>query len=643
MSQSSPNPGAEFTAIVKREAAGRLSTRNLKPLKGLLPFIFRYKGVFAAAMVFLVIAAGASLALPLAGGRLVDQNLSSETLTLLSESWGTLFILMMILAVAASLRYYFITWLGERVVADLREAVFTHITSLSPAFFEVTRTGEVLSRLTTDTTLIQTVVGSTVSIALRSLVMGVGALTMLLLTSAKLTGVVLLTVPILIVTAILLGRWLRTLSRSSQDRLAHTSAFASESLHAIQTVQAFTHEKLDRNLYKRAVEGAFWVSIRRVIARAIMTGTVSALAFSSIILVLMFGVAQISSGAMSEGELAQFFFYAVMLAINIAALSEVWSEVQRAAGAAERLMELLAIEPVIKAPENPVAMPTPPEGRVRFEHVTFQYPTRPDISALDDFNLMVEPGETVALVGPSGAGKTTVFQLLLRFYDPQGGAVSIDGVNVAGATPQDVRSRISVVQQDTTIFSGTVMENLRYGRPDASDEEITQAAIAARADVFINALPLGYGTELGERGMMLSGGQRQRIAIARAILRGAPILLLDEATSSLDAQSEQLVQQALDGIMVGRTTLVIAHRLATVVKADRIVVVDHGRVVDMGTHEELIAKGGLYAQLAELQFGAHETPPLPGPLPQGGEGATKTSLSPKKARDAQAYVSVKRT
>ncbi len=609
MNQSSPNPGAEYATSVQKEAAARGATRNLRPLKGLLPFIFRYKGMFAVAMVFLVVAAGASLALPFAGGRLVDQNLSAETLSLLSDSWGLLFGLMMILAVAASLRYYFITWIGERVVADLREAVYHHITALSPAFFEVTRTGEVLSRLTTDTTLIQTVVGSTVSIALRSLVMGVGALTMLLLTSATLTGVVLLAVPLLMLAAILLGRWLRTLSRSSQDRLAETSAFASESLNAIQTVQAFTHEKIDRDQYSHAVEEAFDVSIRRVIARAIMTGTVSALAFSSIILVLMFGVAQVDSGAMSMGELAQFFFYAVMLAINIAALSEVWSEVQRAAGAAERLMELLAIEPVIKAPEDPIALPAPPKGRVRFEHVTFQYPTRPDISALDDFNLIVEPGETVALVGPSGAGKTTVFQLLLRFYDPQGGAVSIDGVNVAGATPQDVRSRISVVQQDTTIFSGTVMNNLRYGRPDASDEEIVQAAIAARADVFIKTLPKGYATELGERGMTLSGGQRQRMAIARAILRGAPILLLDEATSALDAQSEQLVQQALDGIMEGRTTLVIAHRLATVVKADRIVVVDHGKVVDTGTHEELIAKGGLYAQLADLQFGAREEGP----------------------------------
>ncbi len=614
MNQSSPNPGAELATTIKREAANRQTSRNLKPLKGLLPFIFRYKGMFAIAMVFLTIAAGASLALPFAGGRLVDQRLTSETLALLKDAWGLLFALMMVLAVAASLRYYFITWIGERVVADLREAVFGHITSLSPAFFEVTRTGEVLSRLTTDTTLIQTVVGSTVSIALRSLVMGVGSLTMLLATSATLTLVVLSAVPILMLAAILLGRWLRTLSRSSQDRLADTSAFANESLNAIQTVQAFTHEKIDRDQYGQAVEEAFDVSIRRVIARAIMTGTVSALAFSSIILVLMFGVAQVSSGAMSEGELAQFFFYAVMLAINIAALSEVWSEVQRAAGAAERLMELLAVEPVIKAPQDPIAMPVPPQGRVRFEHITFHYPTRPDTSALDDFNLTVEPGETVALVGPSGAGKTTVFQLLLRFYDPQSGAVSIDGVNVAGATPQDVRSRISVVQQDTTIFSGTVMENLRYGRPDASDEEIAQAAIAARADIFINTLPHGYATELGERGMTLSGGQRQRIAIARAILRGAPILLLDEATSALDAQSEQLVQQALDSIMEGRTTLVIAHRLATVVKADRIIVVDHGRVVDMGTHEELIAKGGLYAQLADLQFGANEVAPALEPV-----------------------------
>lgn len=593
--------GEEYAAAINREAAQRDKSRELRPLLKLWPFIRRYKGLLALALGFLLVATIATSSMPIIARYVIDNEFSAESLSVGVSYFGWFFFAVLIFSAAAAARFYFITRLGERVVADLRKAVYNHITSLSPAFFEITKTGEILSRLTTDTTLIQTVVGSTVSIALRNMLGGFLALVLLISTSPNLAGAALLIIPAIIGPIIVLGRILRRLSRSSQDRVADTSAFAGESLGAIQTVQAFTHEEYDRAEYGEAVESAFFVALKRIQARSVLSMIVYFLVLNGMLFIVWLGARAMFANEMTGGELFQFVGYAMMLAMSAGSLSEVWSEIQRAAGAAERLMELLAVEPQIKAPANPVAMPKP-LGRVRFDNITFTYPTRPEVAALNNYSIAVEPGERIALVGPSGAGKTTVFQLLLRFYEPQEGAIFIDGVDIAQAIPQEVRARISVVQQDPVIFSGPLIDNIRYGRPEASDAEVKEAAVVALAHEFIEKLPKGYNTELGERGLMLSGGQRQRIAIARAVLRNAPILLLDEATSALDAESERLVQEALEHVMKGRTTLVIAHRLATVVEADRIIVMDEGRVVDMGTHQELTAKGGLYAHLASLQF-----------------------------------------
>lgn len=597
----SRNDAAETVTQMEEEARRRPKARGVRPLRALWPFIKRYPGRVMAALVALVSATAATLAVPIAVRFMIDNGFSENGGSIDRYFWAMLAVAV-VLGLASATRFYFVTWLGERVTADLRRAVYDHITKLSPAFFEVTRTGEVLSRLTADTTLIKTVVGSSASIALRNLFSFVGSAFMLVYTSPGLAALAALTLPAVIVPMIVVGRVVRRLARASQDRIADTSAHATETIQAMQTVQSFTHEAEDRRVYGQAVENSFDTAKLRILARAAMTAIVIVLIFAGVVGILYVGAQNVLAGSMTSGTLSQFILYAVLCAASIGALSEVWGEVQLAAGATERLIEILQVEPEIKAPASPTPMPAP-RGEIRFQNVGFEYPTRPGISALTQFSLDVGAGETVALVGASGAGKSTVFQLLSRFYDPQSGEILVDGVPINAATPQDVRARLSVVPQETVIFAKSVIDNIRFGRPDASQDDVVAAAKAAQADGFISALPNGYETVLGERGVTLSGGQRQRIAIARALLRDAPILLLDEATSALDAESETLVQKALANLMVGRTTLVIAHRLATILKADRIVVMDAGQVVATGRHEELLSQGGIYSRLAELQFG----------------------------------------
>ena len=556
-----------------------------------------------AAFIALIMATLATLALPVAVRFMIDNGFSGADTASIDRYFLAMLAVAIMLGLASATRFYFVSWIGERVTADLRRAVYDHITLQSPAFFEVTRTGEVLSRLTADTVLIKTVVGSSASIALRNAFMFIGSAIMLVYTSPALSGLAALTLPAVIVPMIAVGRLVRRLARASQDRIADTSAHAGETISSMQIVQAFTHEAEDRRVFGAAVESSFQTAQLRVLARAAMTAIAIVLVFGGVVGILWVGAQNVLAGEMSGGLLSQFILYAVLCATSIGALSEVWGEVQLAAGATERLVEILEVEPQIKAPENPKPLPEPVTGQIVFDKVTFQYPTRPQISALSDFSLTVEPGETVALVGASGAGKSTVFQLLSRFYDPQQGCVQIDNTDIRALSPQDVRSVLSLVPQETTIFAKTARDNIRFGCPDASDADVMAAAQAAQADGFLSRLPQGYDTQLGERGVTLSGGQRQRLAIARAILRDAPILLLDEATSALDAESETLVQRALGHLMAGRTTLVIAHRLATILKADRIIVMDEGRVVAQGTHDSLLAQGGVYARLAELQFG----------------------------------------
>ncbi|SMH53775.1 ABC transporter transmembrane domain-containing protein [Azospirillum agricola] len=576
--------------------------RDLGPLRRLIPFLLPYKWRIAGALVALTVAAGTVLGMGQGMRVLVDQGFAAGDTTLLDRALLVLLGVIALMAAATYSRFYLVSWIGERVVADIRRAVYDHVLTLSPGFFETTKTGEILSRLTTDTTLLQVVVGSSASIALRNLLMFLGGTGMLLVTSPKLTGLVALVVPLVVAPIVLFGRQVRKLSRDSQDRIADVGSFVEETLAAIRTVQAYTHEAIDRALFGRRVEEAFDVAIHRVRVRALMTVIVIVLVFGAVGIILWIGGHDVVSGRLTPGELSAFVIYSVVVAGSVGAISEVIGDLQRAAGATERLFGLLAVESEIRPPAAPLALPSPARGALSFESVRFHYPSRPDWAALEKFSLDVRPGERVALVGPSGAGKSTVFQLLLRFYDPQAGSVRLDGVDVRAADPVEVRRRLGLVAQDPVIFSANAWENIRYGRPDASDAEVRAAAQAAHALEFLDALPEGFDTFLGEKGVRLSGGQRQRLAIARAILRDPPVLLLDEATSALDAESERMVQDALDRLMTGRTTLIVAHRLATVLTADRIVVMDQGRVVETGTHAELVAQGGLYARLAALQF-----------------------------------------
>ncbi|MEL6451960.1 MAG: ABC transporter transmembrane domain-containing protein [Pseudomonadota bacterium] len=586
-----PNAGAE-----ERE-----KSKQLGALRALVPFLLPYWRLMAAALTALVMTAIVSLALPLAVRRVVD-NFDTDDAALLDLYFMAAIAIAGLLALGTGLRYALVTRLGERVVADIRKAVFDRVIGMSPSFYESIMTGEVLSRITTDTTLILSVVGSSISIALRNVLIFVGGLVLMLLTSAKLTGLVLLIVPAVVVPILVLGRRLRVLSRENQDWIAASSGRASEQLSAVQTVQAFTHEAASRAMFSDVTEASYGSAKRRITTRALMTVIVIFLVFVGIVGVLWIGANDVRAGDMTQGMLIQFVIYAVMVAGAVAALSEIIGELQRAAGATERLVELLQTDDAVRDVAAPQPVPQPVRGQISFDAVRFAYPARPLINALDGVTLDIQPGETVAFVGPSGAGKTTIIQMLLRFYDPQEGQIRLDGVNVADMAREDFRQHIALVPQDPMIFAASAAENIAFGRPGATQAEVEAAARAAAAHGFIQGLPDGYDSPLGERGVMLSGGQKQRIAIARAILRDAPVLLLDEATSALDAESEQAVQRAVDTLAQGRTTLIVAHRLATVKKADRIVVLDQGRVVAQGPHDQLVGEGGLYARLARLQF-----------------------------------------
>jgi ATP-binding cassette subfamily B protein len=600
-----PSVGAELAQSLETAAQRREKSRNVRALSRLLPFARRHMGDAVLAGVFLIITASTTLGISGALRLLVDHLTAKPPPTIgsITQWFGLLGAVAVTLAVATALRYFFVTKLGERVVADLRKAVYAHILTLDPAFFLQTRTGEVLSRITTDIQIVESLLGTSISFALRNLLTLVGALVLLVIVSPQLTGMVLLVFPVVLAPLFLFGRRVRKLTASTQDKFAAAIGFAGESLDALETVQAFGREGTAAGRFGDAVEDSFATSLRRMRARAVMTALVIVLVFGGIVVIFWLAVMSALRGEMSWGQLFQFAFLAVTAGSCVGALGEVWGEVQKAAGAMERISQLLDARPGIAKPAKPTPLPKPARGEVAFEGVTFAYPGRDDLPALRGFDLRVRPGERVALVGPSGAGKSTVFRLLLRFYDPQTGRVVVDGVDLRDADPAEVRTRMALVAQDSPLFSGSALENVRFGREDATPEDIRAAVRAAQAESFLAALPQGADTPVGERARSLSGGQRQRLAIARALVREAPILLLDEATSALDAENERLVQRALDEAMEGHTTLVIAHRLATVLKADRIVVMDEGRVVEEGSHAELVARNGLYARLASLQFG----------------------------------------